>query len=129
MLLCHSSFGQKQLIDQAKNKNYDDNHFSRILIYDQEPDRIKGFVLRSELLLPQARGNDDSLLSNYQRNLSKINSETSVLNAYEILLSKREKILLLINFTFYTNVSARMSMYRHFIWILYKKIELKVSTA
>ncbi|MBF0264981.1 MAG: DUF21 domain-containing protein [Gammaproteobacteria bacterium] len=77
--------------------NYDDNHFSRILIYDHEPDKIIGFVLRSDLLLAQARGNDDSLLRNYERHLSTINSESSVLNAYEILLSKREKILLLIN--------------------------------
>ena len=78
-------------------KHYDDNHFSRILIYDDDPDKIKGFVLRSDLLLAQARGNDDSLLSNYQRHLSTMSSESSVFSAYEKLLSKREPMILLIN--------------------------------
>ena len=86
---------------QLKVSNYFDMHdsvrFSRIPIYNKHHDNILGFVLRSDLLLAQARGNTENALANYRRDIKALSDKTSVLDAYETLLNTRGQILLVID--------------------------------
>ena len=86
------------LSDHLTVGNFFDRHnnvrFSRIPIYNQHPDNITGFVLRSDLLLAQARGNTDTTLQNYSREIKAVDEETSVLAGYEYLLGARGHIML-----------------------------------
>lgn len=75
-------------------ETYNSVRFSRIPIYNQHPDHIIGFVLRSDLLLAQARGNSDSVLQTYARDIQALNEKTSVLEGYEHLLDARSHIML-----------------------------------
>ena len=86
------------LSDHLKVSDFFEQHdsirFSRIPIYNRHPDYITGFVLRSDLLLAQARGNSDSTMQNYAREIKAVGEETSVLSAYEYLLDSRSQIML-----------------------------------
>lgn len=81
--------------------DYFDNHnnasFSRIPTYNKTPDDLTGFVLRSDLLLAQARGNTQTPLQTYTRDIKAIDDETDVLSAYEELLNSRSHIMLVID--------------------------------
>lgn len=89
------------LADDLKVSDYFDRHdsvrFSRIPVYSHHHENITGFVLRNDLLLAQARGNTDNLLNVYSREIRSINENTSVLDAYELLLNARGQILLVID--------------------------------
>ena len=71
--------------------------FSRILVYDQEPDNIVGFVLRTDLLLAQARGNKDIPLSNYVREILTLLDAMSLLHAMQEMLDDKSHIALIVN--------------------------------
>jgi CBS domain containing-hemolysin-like protein len=89
------------LSDKLKVSDYFDMHdsvrFSRIPIYNQHHDNITGFVLRNDLLLAQARGNTDTPLSTYRRDISALPYNTTVLEAYERLLNTQGQILLVVD--------------------------------
>ena len=76
---------------------YDDIRFSRIPIYDQDAEDIIGFVLRSDLLLAQARGNSDQNLKNYVRDISAFPDTMNLLQAFNELLKLRAHIVIVIN--------------------------------
>jgi len=57
---------------------YDDTRFSRIPIYDHNREHLNGFVLKSDLLLAQIRGNSDNELKHYQRELKAVVETKSV---------------------------------------------------
>lgn len=71
--------------------------FSRIPIFQQEQEHIIGFVLRTDLLLAQARGNGDSLLENYRRELNAIPSNMSLSMAFKEFLRLQTHIMLVID--------------------------------
>lgn len=71
--------------------------FSRIPIYNEHPDRINGFVLRSDLLLAQARGNSANLLKNYIRPISLVHETLSLSLAFDKFIQLRAHILLVID--------------------------------
>jgi len=73
------------------------NRFSRIPLYDKHSTDIVGFVLRSDLLLAQARGNSDELLEKYMRQLPVLLSSMSVLHALNQITSEETQIALVIN--------------------------------
>jgi len=89
------------LSDQMSVADYlaqhDSVRFSRIPIFSGKSDHITGFVLRSDLLLAQARGNSDSLLQIYNRDIRALHEDTNVLQAYEQLLDTRAQIMLVID--------------------------------
>ncbi len=60
---------------------YEQEHFSRIPIYDEDADVITGFVLRGDLLLAQARGNTDKPLKEYQRDIPALLASLSLYQA------------------------------------------------
>ena len=89
------------LPDTLTVSSYFDQHdsvrFSRIPTFNQHHDNITGFVLRNDLLLAQARGNTDNPLSIYKRELKAVKENTSVLDAYELLLNARGHVLLVVD--------------------------------
>ncbi len=71
--------------------------FSRIPTHAGTRDEINGFVLRADLLLAQARGNGDSPLPQYRRELRALHESTSVMHAFEQLLAERMHIMLVVD--------------------------------
>lgn len=76
---------------------YDHQRFSRIPIYDDNVDHITGFVLRSDLLLAQARGNSDNHISNYRREIQGVLNKTSLLSAIDIFISRQVNIMFVVD--------------------------------
>jgi CBS domain containing-hemolysin-like protein len=73
------------------------NRFTRIPIYDKKQDNIVGFVIRADLLLAQARGNSDSCLSNYARDMPTLLDNMFLLNALKEMLLSKAHISLIVN--------------------------------
>ena len=77
---------------------HDQVRFSRIPIYKGgDPENITGFVLRSDLLLAQARGNTDSSLSNYVRSIRAIPKNTSIAAALEQFITLNAHMMLVVD--------------------------------
>ncbi len=71
--------------------------FSRIPIYSDNPDDVVGFVLKSDILLAKARDQHDRLLHEFKREIRSIPDMASLSSLFEVLLQKREHILLVVN--------------------------------
>jgi magnesium and cobalt exporter, CNNM family len=71
--------------------------FSRIPVYEHNIDSLVGFVLRSDLLLAQARGNKNTRLSNYVRDMPTFLDVMSLSNAMKKMLADKIHIALVIN--------------------------------
>lgn len=76
---------------------YGSERFSRIPIYSEEPGHLNGFVLRSDLLLAQARGNTETELSTYRREMSALPETTSLSRAFNEFLRQRAHIMIIID--------------------------------
>lgn len=76
---------------------YDQTRFSRIPVYHGEQENIVGFVLRSDLLLAQARGNTDKQLATYCREIHAVPESITVAQAFEQFLLLRCQIMLVID--------------------------------
>lgn len=77
---------------------YDHIRFSRIPVYaGTNPDEVTGFVLRSDILLAQARGNNDKALSDYHREMPSLLSSMTLSHAFNELLRAKAHILLAVN--------------------------------
>ena len=76
---------------------YGSERFSRIPIYSDDPEHLNGFVLRSDLLLAQARGNTGSRLSNYRREMSALPASSSLSHAFDEFLRQRAHIMTVVD--------------------------------
>ena len=76
---------------------HSDERFSRIPLYGESREEITGFVLRSDLLLAQARGQGATLVERYRRDLPVIPAVSSLLKAFEELLHHRVHIFLVVD--------------------------------
>jgi len=76
---------------------YGSERFSRIPVYSKDPGHLDGFVLRSDLLLAQARGNTDTKLTTYRRAMSALPETTSLSNAFDEFLRQRAHIMLIVD--------------------------------
>lgn len=76
---------------------YDKVPFTRIPIYSENSENIIGFVIRSDLLLAQARGNSASTLSNYRRDINAIPKTRSLSDAFSEFLKSRVHIMLVVD--------------------------------
>ena len=76
---------------------YESQRFSRIPIYADAPEHLNGFVLRSDLLLAQARGNTDTPLANYRRELHALPASVSPSQAFDALLEKRAHLMIVVD--------------------------------
>jgi CBS domain containing-hemolysin-like protein len=73
-----------------------DERFSRLLLFGNSRDQVKGFVLRSDLLLAQARGESATPVDRYRRDLSAIPAGASLLKAFDEFLHRRTHIMLVL---------------------------------
>jgi CBS domain containing-hemolysin-like protein len=76
---------------------YEAIRYSRIPIYRHDPEHLDGFVLRSDLLLAQARGNTDTLLATYRHELQAVPETSTLLQAFEIFLRDHLHMMLVVN--------------------------------
>lgn len=76
---------------------YDHVRFSRIPVYADNQEHVTGFVLRSDLLLAQARGNSDNPLTNYVRPMSTLLDSMSLSQAFDELMRERSHIVLVVD--------------------------------
>ena len=76
---------------------YESQRFSRIPIYADTPEHLNGFVLRGDLLLAQARGNTDTPLANYRRELHALPASVSPSQAFDALLEKRAHLMVVVD--------------------------------
>lgn len=76
---------------------YEERRFSRIPIYVDDPEHLDGFVLRSDLLLAQARGNTATPLSNYRRELPVLPESNTLSQAVDAFLLKHAQIMLIVD--------------------------------
>jgi len=71
--------------------------FSRIPVYDSSTQDITGFVLRSDILLAQARGNTQAPLKNYQRTMPTLLEMMTLSHAMKELLTGQHHMALIVN--------------------------------
>jgi CBS domain containing-hemolysin-like protein len=72
--------------------------FSRIPVYEGEnSENISGFVLKSDLLLAQARGNGDKQLIEYRKDMVTLLRSTSLSETFHHFLSNRSHMLLVVD--------------------------------
>ena len=76
---------------------YDKTPFTRILVYQDDEENIVGFVIRTDLLLAQARGNSNSELKTYCRPLRALLHSSSLSHALKEMLRLRAQIVLLVD--------------------------------
>ncbi|MCO6442418.1 MAG: HlyC/CorC family transporter [Nitrococcus mobilis] len=76
---------------------YDGIRFSRIPVYDGDRDQVIGFILRSDLLLAQARGNIDKILGDYLREIPAVLDSTSLLRTFDEFIPRRVHIMLVVD--------------------------------
>lgn len=76
---------------------YDHTPFSRIPIYDEDPDLITGIIFRNDILLAQARGNGQNTLSNYRREIMVVAESTTLSEAFDQFLRLRTHMMLVVD--------------------------------
>lgn len=77
---------------------HDGNEFSRIPIFEEEePEKISGFVMKSDLLLAQARGNGARQLKNYKKDMVVMLANMPLSSAFNKFLDNRANMLLVVD--------------------------------
>ncbi len=88
------------LSEEASVADFFENHkskrFSRIPLHTDH-EKVTGFVLRADLLLAQARGNEDKHLKHYRRELHALIDEASLMRTFDELLAQRTQIMLVVD--------------------------------
>jgi len=78
-------------------RQYGTEPFSRIPVYKDHSEDITGFVLRDDLLLALARGEMDTPVSTFRRDMSTTLSELPLLDVFDHLLRERIHIMLVVD--------------------------------
>lgn len=81
----------------AYYKQHESEPFSRIPVYKDSKDKITGFVLRTDLLLAQARAESENTIAEYVRELHAVADVMPLSNAFDTLLRERATIALVVN--------------------------------
>ena len=77
---------------------YEQEPFSRIPIYaGDDADNVTGFVLRSDLLLAQARGNNRKLLEKYRRDMPSVPETLTLRRAFNRAQETRAHMMLVVD--------------------------------
>lgn len=71
--------------------------FSRIPIYADTQDQVTGFVLRSDLISAQLRGEAVHLLADYRRDLPALVGAISLLRVFEDMLAQHAHLMLVVD--------------------------------
>jgi len=78
-------------------RDYPESPFSRIPLYGANREDITGFVLRSDLLLAQARGDSAAPLSRFKRDLRAIPVNHSLFDLLDFFLKHRQHIVMVVD--------------------------------
>ncbi|MEO0530263.1 MAG: hemolysin family protein [Planctomycetota bacterium] len=70
---------------------------SRIPVYGESIDQTTGFVLKTDVLLAQAEGRQDTPLVELRRPIKAIKPTASLSDAFELLLNQREHLALVVD--------------------------------
>ena len=76
---------------------FENKPFSRIPVYINEPENLKGFVLRSDLLLAQARGERERPVADFLRDIPKIFEQADLSHAFDRFLKERVHIMMVLD--------------------------------
>lgn len=76
---------------------YSDKPFSRIPVYGDTPDDVSGYVLKSDLLMAQAKDQFDRPLSEFRRSFPIIPDVLSASGAYDRLMHEKSHIALVVD--------------------------------
>ena len=74
-----------------------DNPFSRIPVYGANPDDVSGYVLKSDLLIAQARDKFDARLLDFTREFVVLPDVVTASGAFERLLQEKSHIALVVD--------------------------------
>ena len=74
-------------------QQHSNRYFSRIPLYSDSGDNLKGFVLRSDILAAQAGNEGHKQLKEFRRDLTAILDKVSLLAAFEIAVQKNAHIM------------------------------------
>lgn len=74
-----------------------DVSFSRIPIFDKTIDQITGFVLKSDIFLTHAKGEDNRILDEFRRDIKIIPGSLSLFELLELLLDTQQHITVVID--------------------------------
>lgn len=77
--------------------NKENLRYSRIPVYKESIDDITGFVLKSDILLYLAEGKKNVKLKNLRRPIINCYENTSIYNFYNILITRKQQIALVID--------------------------------
>ncbi|MBA6411844.1 HlyC/CorC family transporter [Parahaliea sp. F7430] len=75
----------------------EDEPFSRIPVYGANQDQVTGFVLRSDLISAQVRGERDKTLQQYRRPLPALIGAIDLLRAFEVMLEQSTHMMLVVD--------------------------------
>lgn len=78
-------------------ERYEDRPFSRIPIYRDDIENVTGFVLRSDLLLAQANGQDDLPVARFSREINNILESIDLSQVFDRFLKQRAHIMLVVD--------------------------------
>ncbi len=79
------------------SRDHGDEPFSRIPVYGQNQDQVLGFVLRSDLISAQGRGETQQMLKQYRRELPALVGAIDLLRAFEVMLEQGTHIMLVVD--------------------------------
>jgi CBS domain containing-hemolysin-like protein len=72
--------------------------YSRIPVYeDREPEKISGYVIKSDLLLAQARNNGHKILAEYRKDMIALLRSTPLAQTFRHFLQSRSHMLLVVD--------------------------------
>lgn len=77
--------------------DHENEPFSRIPIYAETQDQVTGFVLRSDLISAQLRGEAINSLSEYRRELPALVGAISLLRVFEDMLEQHAHMMLVVD--------------------------------
>ncbi|GLP95099.1 CNNM domain-containing protein [Paraferrimonas sedimenticola] len=88
------------LDQQTSLKTYSDKYvnspFSRIPVYQDEPDNIKGYVVRNDILLAE-KSEPDEVLASLRKNLVVIPETARILDVFELLIKRHSQIAMVVD--------------------------------
>lgn len=76
---------------------HEEESFSRIPLYEGDPDQVDGFVLRSDLLLARAHGDTKLPIATFRRDMPIIPESLSLARAFNQILQARAHIVQIID--------------------------------
>ncbi|PLX72911.1 MAG: hemolysin [Desulfuromonas sp.] len=78
-------------------EKFNEISFSRIPLYKEDPENIIGFVLRSDLLLAQARNQRHEPVSSFVRDIPKLPEQTNLSRAFDRFLKEQVHIMMVVD--------------------------------